>query len=103
MGQTKTGRKITHMKTLNEAEIANLLPSWRFFDHAMHKDFVFKDFNSAFGFMTRIALFAEANDHHPDWSNVYNKVSIKLSTHTIRGVTDKDVKLAQFIDALATG
>ena len=62
--------------------------------------FKFKDFSEAFAFMTRVALLAQAADHHPEWSNVYNKVSITLSTHDACGLTAKDVDLAEAIDRL---
>jgi 4a-hydroxytetrahydrobiopterin dehydratase len=68
---------------------------------AIHKEFKFTDFNAAFGFMSRVALMAEKMDHHPEWSNVYNKVEITLSTHDAGGLSERDIKLAQFIDALA--
>ncbi|MBS0518550.1 MAG: 4a-hydroxytetrahydrobiopterin dehydratase [Proteobacteria bacterium] len=68
---------------------------------AIQKSFTFADFNQAWGFMTRVALAAEKADHHPEWSNVYNRVEILLSTHDAGGVTDKDVALAMFIDAAA--
>ena len=68
---------------------------------AISKKFVFKDFNQAFGFMTRAALVAEKMDHHPYWTNVYNTVNIELSTHEAGDiVTDKDQKLAKAIDQL---
>ena len=67
---------------------------------AIERDFKFKDFSEAFGFMARVALLAQAADHHPEWSNVYNKVSIRLSTHSAGGVTGKDVTLAEAIDKL---
>ena len=67
---------------------------------AISHDFKFKDFSEAFGFMTRVALLAQAADHHPEWSNVYNKVTITLSTHDAGGLTDKDVALAEAIDKL---
>jgi 4a-hydroxytetrahydrobiopterin dehydratase len=60
---------------------------------------VFKDFNHAFAFMTQVALAAEKADHHPEWSNVYNKVRVTLSTHDAGGVTQKDLDLARFVDA----
>jgi 4a-hydroxytetrahydrobiopterin dehydratase len=69
---------------------------------AIHKNFKFADFNQAWGFMTRVALAAEKADHHPEWSNVYNKVEITLSTHDAGGVSDKDVALAKFIDSAAS-
>lgn len=67
---------------------------------AIAKDYRFKDFNEAFGFMTRIAIKADAMDHHPEWSNVYNRVSITLTTHDAGGVSDRDVTLAKFIDSI---
>jgi len=68
---------------------------------AIHKSFKFADFNQAWGFMTRVALAADKADHHPDWSNVYNKVEIVLSTHDAGGLSEKDVALARFIDEAA--
>lgn len=68
----------------------------------LYRKFQFKNFSEAFAFMTRVALEAEKMDHHPDWSNVYNTVEIRLSTHSAGDiVTDKDRKLAQKIDSLA--
>jgi len=67
---------------------------------AISHDFKFKDFSEAFGFMTRVALLAQAADHHPEWSNVYNKVTITLTTHDAGGLTEKDVALAEAIDQL---
>ena len=68
---------------------------------ALLKEFKFKDFVSAWGFMTKVALLAEKMDHHPDWSNVYNKVSIRLTTHDAGNkITEKDRKLAAEIDKL---
>ena len=70
---------------------------------AITRKFVFKDFNQAFGFMTRAALIAEKMDHHPEWFNVYKNVEVTLSTHDAGGVTDLDVKLAQAMDKIAGG
>ncbi|MEO6396586.1 MAG: 4a-hydroxytetrahydrobiopterin dehydratase [Devosia sp.] len=67
---------------------------------AISRDFKFKDFSEAFAFMTRVALLAQTAGHHPEWSNVYNKVSITLTTHDAGGMTDKDVDLARAIDGL---
>jgi len=66
---------------------------------AIKKEFLFKDFNEAFGFMSRIALKAEKMDHHPEWFNVYNKVNITLSSHDVNGISDRDIRLAQFIES----
>ena len=68
---------------------------------AITKKFVFKDFNQAFGFMTRAALVAEKMDHHPEWFNVYKTVDVTLSTHDAGGMTDRDVKLAEAMDKIA--
>ncbi len=68
---------------------------------AISKIFKFADFNAAFGFMARVALRADQMDHHPEWSNVYSKVEVVLTTHDAGGVTEKDVALAQFMDAIA--
>jgi 4a-hydroxytetrahydrobiopterin dehydratase len=68
---------------------------------AITKQFQFADFNAAFGFMTRVALAAEKMDHHPEWSNVYNRVEVLLATHESGGVTERDIKLAKLIDAAA--
>jgi len=66
---------------------------------AIHKKLQFADFNQAWGFMARVALAAEKADHHPEWSNVYNRVEIVLSTHDAGGLSAKDVELAKFIDS----
>lgn len=68
---------------------------------ALYKEFVFKNFNQAFGFMTRVALQAEKMDHHPEWFNVYNKVNVTLSSHDINGLSKRDIKLATFMDNVA--
>ena len=68
---------------------------------AIRRRFVFRDFSEAFGFMSRVALAAEKADHHPDWSNSWNKVEIALTTHSAGGVTARDLSLAAAIDAIA--
>lgn len=74
---------------------------WKEENNQLNRQFVFKNFSEAFAFMTRVALIAEKLNHHPEWSNVYNKVSIHLSTHDAGNtVTEKDRKLAAAIDAL---
>ena len=79
------------------------LTGWRAVEgrDAIAKSYKFKDFNAAFGFMTRIALAAEKLDHHPEWSNVYNRVEVTLATHDADGVTELDVKLARIMDEAA--
>jgi len=70
---------------------------------AITKKYVFKDFNQAFGFMTRAALVAEKMDHHPEWFNVYKTVEVTLSTHDAGGLTELDIKLAETMDRIASG
>lgn len=75
--------------------------NWEIKDNQLVKEFEFKNFSEAWGFMTKVALAAEKMDHHPEWTNVYNKVIIKLSTHSAGNtVTEKDHDLARLIDAL---
>jgi 4a-hydroxytetrahydrobiopterin dehydratase len=85
------------------AGLAKRLPTWRLADgrDAIQKTFKFKDFNEAFGFMARAALVAEKMDHHPEWSNVWNKVEVALSTHAAGGLTELDLKLAEAMDKIA--
>lgn len=86
-------------------EALQALPGWAAVPgrDAIARRFGFGDFNAAFGFMTRVALYAEKLDHHPEWSNVYNRVEVVLTTHDAGGVTALDVRLAQLMDAAAAG
>ncbi len=79
------------------------LTGWKLVDgrEAIAKRFVFRDFNEAFGWMSRVALLAEKMDHHPEWSNVYKTVEVTLATHDAGGLTELDVKLARAMDAMA--
>jgi 4a-hydroxytetrahydrobiopterin dehydratase len=79
------------------------LPGWAAVSgrEAVHRSFRFTDFKSAFGFMTQAALKAEQLDHHPEWSNVYNRVEVTLTTHDAGGVTALDLELAQYLDQIA--
>ncbi|MFN3462167.1 MAG: 4a-hydroxytetrahydrobiopterin dehydratase [Oceanibaculum sp.] len=93
------------VRRLTETEIDTALAElagWRRVEgrSAIARNFKFADFNQAFGFMARIALMAEKLDHHPEWSNVYNRVEIVLTTHDADGVSERDLKLARFIDSL---
>ena len=90
---------------LTEAErndALGALPEWRLREDglAIERALKFKDFNEAFGFMTRVALLADKHDHHPEWSNVYNRVEITLTTHDAGGLSARDVTMARAIDAL---
>lgn len=90
---------------LSEAEIAALLaelPDWtpRADRRAISRTFRFRDFSEAFAFMTRAALLAEQQDHHPEWSNVYNRVEITLTTHDCGGLSARDAKMARAIEKL---
>ena len=85
------------------ADALDALPDWDYDEarDAISRSFTFPDFSAAFAFMTRVALLAEKQDHHPEWSNVYNRVNVTLATHDAGGVTDKDVALAHFMDEAA--
>jgi 4a-hydroxytetrahydrobiopterin dehydratase len=92
---------------LTEAEIAAALarlPGWTRLDgrSAIAKKFQFADFNEAWGFMSRVALLAESQNHHPEWSNVWNRVEITLSTHDAGGLSARDVRLAEAIEKLGS-
>jgi 4a-hydroxytetrahydrobiopterin dehydratase len=83
--------------------LAARLPGWTMAAgrDAIQRTFKFKDFSEAFGFMTRAALVAEKMDHHPEWTNVWNRVDVTLSTHSAGGLTELDVKLAEAMDKIA--
>ncbi len=79
------------------------LDGWAVVDGALHKEYVFADFVEAFGFMASAALCAERRNHHPEWLNVYGRVTVNLSTHDAGGITMFDVELAKDFDRIATG
>ena len=83
-------------------EALDELQGWTAEGGKLEKEFQFQDFSEAYGFMTRVALVAEAMMHHPEWTNVYNKVSFRLWTHTHKGITNLDVDLARKIEALVS-
>ena len=95
------------MNTLSPAErekLATALPGWHIAEgrDAIERAFKFKDFSAAWAFMSRVALLAEKLDHHPEWSNVYNRVTILLTTHDAGGLSARDVALATAIDGVAS-
>jgi len=81
-------------------ELKNL-PGWSVKEEKLHKDFEFGDFNEAFGFMTRAAMHIEKMNHHPEWFNVYNKLTVDLMTHDAGGITENDINLAKILNSLA--
>lgn len=88
-------------KKLTDAEINALIPKlrgWKIVKGKLHQEYACKDFVTAFGNMTRVALVAEAMNHHPEWFNVWNKVVIDLTTHSVKGISDYDFVLAEKID-----
>lgn len=91
------------MKPLDEKDIQKALEKlqgWEYRDNALATTFEFGNFKEAFTVMTRIAFECEAQEHHPDWTNVYNQLEIRLSTHDAGGVTEKDIRLATTIESL---
>ncbi len=90
--------------TLDEAEVQRRLQDlegWSLVDGRLHRQFRFDDFNAAFGFMTRLALVAEKLNHHPDWSNSWNTVTLDIASHSAGGITEACVELATAADRLA--
>ena len=88
---------------LNKKEVEALqreLPKWKIQEARINREWQFSNFVEAFGFITKVALLAESMNHHPEWSNVYSKVTIELTTHDLNGLTNLDVQLAQAIDSL---
>jgi 4a-hydroxytetrahydrobiopterin dehydratase len=90
-------------KKLTDTEVQALLPKlqgWKILGGKLHQEYVCKDFVAAFGNMTRVALVAEAMNHHPEWFNVWNKVVIDLTTHSVQGISDYDFRLAEKIQEI---
>jgi 4a-hydroxytetrahydrobiopterin dehydratase len=94
--------KIASLSAEARAALPATLPCWRLVPgrDALARSFRFRDFSEAWGFMSRVALLAEAQDHHPEWSNVWNRVEIVLTTHDAGGLSERDLRLARAIDAL---
>jgi 4a-hydroxytetrahydrobiopterin dehydratase len=92
------------LNRLSDAEIKQALdklPEWSVQNGKLHRDFKFPDFSHAFGFMTAAAIQIEKRNHHPEWFNVYNRVSVDLTTHDAGGITERDVELAAMLDGFA--
>jgi len=89
------------MKQLTKEEINTFIAAhskWEYKDNKLCREYTFRDFKEAFSFMTRAALISEKFDHHPEWQNVYNKVSIQMSTHTANGITENDTRWISALD-----
>lgn len=76
------------------------LPGWKIINEKLHKEFEFKNFNQAFGFMCQAAMEIEKMNHHPEWFNVYNRITIDLTTHDAGGITNNDINLARILNSL---
>ncbi len=91
------------MMKLSELEITEelkKLEGWEIKDNKLHKEIQFESFNQAFGFMTRAAMEIEKMNHHPEWFNVYNRITVDLTTHDAGGITNNDVNLARILNSL---
>jgi 4a-hydroxytetrahydrobiopterin dehydratase len=92
------------MKRLSESELAAAvaqLPAWTIHEAKLHRKYQFADFAHAFGFMATAAPLIEKMNHHPEWANVYNRVTVNLSTHDAGGITQKDIDLARVLEGIA--
>ena len=94
---------VARLTEAQRATLADTLPDWSMVDgrDAIARAFKFVDFSAAWGFMSRVALLAQQQDHHPEWDNVYNRVNIVLTTHDAGGLSERDVRLAAAIDKLS--
>jgi 4a-hydroxytetrahydrobiopterin dehydratase len=94
---------VARIEKLSDGEITQALgrvPGWAVVNGKLHRELKFGTFVDAFGFMTRLAMIAERRDHHPEWQNVYDRVTIDLTTHEAQGITERDVALAEAANAL---
>ena len=91
---------VERLDAIQKSALSKLLPDWSVKGEWLHRDLKFNNFVEAFGFMAKVALLAESKNHHPNWSNVYNRVSIDLTTHDLGGLSSLDVELAAAIEAL---
>ena len=92
---------VERLDAAQKSALSTTLPNWVVNGDRLHRDLEFNSFVEAFGFMAQVALLAESKNHHPNWSNVYNRVSIDLTTHDLGGLSSLDVELASAIDAIA--
>lgn len=92
--------KVEKLDAAARAGLAAELPAWTIEGEHLKRSFRFRDFSEAFGFMARVALLAEQQDHHPEWFNVWNRVDVALTTHDADGLSVRDLRLAKAIDAL---
>ncbi len=92
--------KVERLTAAEIEQALTALPAWSLDQDKLYREFAFGNFIEAFGFMSRVALLAERMDHHPDWSNVYNRVRIHLTTHDAGGLSERDLRLARQIDDL---
>ena len=91
----------TKLLTLKELQdSSHLIPDWEILNSRIRKTFQFRNFIDAFGFMTKVAIIADGMGHHPEWKNVYSKVTIDLTTHELNGISNLDLKLAKSIDEI---
>ncbi|VVT04664.1 putative pterin-4-alpha-carbinolamine dehydratase [Sphingomonas sp. EC-HK361] len=97
--------KVEQLSEAERADALDGLPDWDYDEarDAITRGIVFTDFAEAFGFMTQVALIAEKADHHPEWTNVWNRVEITLTTHDAGGLSERDIELAEAIDAILEG
>ena len=91
-------RPIEPLSETERDEALDALPAWTLDGEAITRTFTFPDFSRAFAFMTRVAMVAEARDHHPEWTNVYGTVIVRLTTHECDGVSERDVAMARVLD-----
>ena len=104
VSQASSPKRIKLSSSTRDAELKPLLDDgWSMVEgrDAIKKNFSFGDFSAAFGFMSRVALKAEQMNHHPEWFNVYNRVEVTLSTHDCQGLSERDIKLATFMDSIS--
>ena len=97
---TGNSKGLRKMSTKEVNERLSELSGWHVSDGRLEKEFVFQDFLEAFGFVSKVALLAERQNHHPEWSNVYNRVTVGLNTHEVGGITERDFRLATSIEQI---